>query len=361
MSYKIFSILLTCLSISICAIIASINYLEDPAMIFSQQQKVYQVADWIVAGHDVAICSNVDERLMQKSILEKIPNKDVLVFGSSRIMALNETAFPGKTFYNAGVSGGSLEDMIGLFHVYSKTHDHIPKIVVIGLEPWLLNDNNDQSRYQSIKEDFNNGIHMMTGRKEIQKDNTLELKKYNQLLSRKYLSASIKKFRNKESVYFTLADNRNEVPDNAGIITHDGSHIWSKNENKKSSELVEQEVIHSIQGNFYSMENYTYLSSEKKSLFLTFIRFLKSNDVTVICYKEPYHPIAYEHLVSHKKYAALSWANAWFDQNSSLEGYNIIGSYNPDDMHLDGKDFTDFMHMRADVQLISMKRELADL
>ena len=75
--------------------------------------------------------------------------KDVIVLGSSRSMQIGKQLFDGFDFFNNAVSGGSLEDHLAIYAMY-RQHDLLPGTVILGLDPWIFNANNGQTRWHSI-------------------------------------------------------------------------------------------------------------------------------------------------------------------------------------------------------------------
>jgi len=138
----------------ILCVIIGFNYFIDPANIFRSEKYYKEVVGVLLKGKNVANIMNYDERLLQKEYINGISKrKEIFVLGSSRVMQISSSVFPGHSFLNNGVSGASIEDDMAIYWMYRKK-GFIPSIVVLGLDPWLLNKNNGQGRYESIIREY---------------------------------------------------------------------------------------------------------------------------------------------------------------------------------------------------------------
>lgn len=99
--------------------------------------------------------ANWDERKVRAEQLRQIDPPDVLLVGSSRAVFVEEKMLtqagmlqPGGRFFNLGVSGGTLEDAI-VFWQMAKNLGKVPREVLLVLDPWALNRNSGQLRWQT--------------------------------------------------------------------------------------------------------------------------------------------------------------------------------------------------------------------
>ena len=97
-----------------------------------------------------------DERRFQQARLEVIPRPRVVAFGSSRIMSVS-TAMIGigsGEFYNAGLSGGTVEDFIVLWSVLER-RGALPDTVVLAIDNWAFNRTHPQLRWLEWADEVN--------------------------------------------------------------------------------------------------------------------------------------------------------------------------------------------------------------
>ena len=68
---------------------------------------------------------------------ERMP--DVIALGSSRVMQFRADYFQNKNFYTLGGLGSSIEE---LEYTWGKVRQvYVPKVVIVGIDPWWLNPN----------------------------------------------------------------------------------------------------------------------------------------------------------------------------------------------------------------------------
>ncbi len=327
--------------------IAVFNYWMDPGNIFGNDVLVKTCGKWLLEGHDVAITQNYDERLLQKYLIEHdTKNYEVLILGSSRTMDIGENLFPGRAVKNYSVSGASIEDDIALYFLYEQLHGK-PQKVIIGADAWLLNANSGQSRWKSIFKEYAYGKGRMQKGEKIADSKSFEFEKYTQLLSWPYLKESIKFLRKgkmlKDEHGYCLADDKATVIKNAGIICSDGTHIPSIEAQARDAEPLARQYI---AGDVYSLEKYDEVNAGLQSQIREFISYLKSQEIEIVLYLTPYHPIVYSYLLQNEKYHNAVEAEAFFRDVAEEKKLTVIGSYNPQRCGLSNADFLDGMHMR---------------
>jgi len=115
-----------------------VNYLIDPANVFSGREYVAGISDILVKGHNVDNLYNYDERALQEQMVKKLPwQPDIVVLGSSRIMELGTDFFPGKKVLNCGVSHGNINDLLAITGLLDSM-GRLPEEMVINLDPHLI-------------------------------------------------------------------------------------------------------------------------------------------------------------------------------------------------------------------------------
>ena len=93
--------------------------------------------------------TNIDERKFNAARLTmELPAVDTVVVGSSRLMQVGSRTIGGEAL-NLSVSGASIEDLVAF--AGQATADMRPKRLLVGIDPWLFNQNAGQDRWQSIE------------------------------------------------------------------------------------------------------------------------------------------------------------------------------------------------------------------
>ncbi len=324
--------------------VAATNYCVDPAQLFSDGNYEQGVADILLSGNNVANVSNYDERLLQKAYVNNLKRRnDVIVLGSSRSMQLRSHLFPGMSFFNHGVSGASIEDYLAIYELYEQ-REFVPSIVVLGLDPWILNQYSRQNRWKSLRWEYFSITHRLNINPDIiNSDN--ESKKLMELISLPYLKESIRKFLfyKNQGKYFPTS-NYNLADSN--VILRDGSYLYNRKYRTKTPEEVKASAISYVSGNsIYSLNNFKCLDKKALISLEKFVEYLQDNNIKVIFFLPPYHPYVYKFMSKSEKYRIILETENYFRKLANNKGITILGSYNPNDpCCCRPDDFLDGMH-----------------
>lgn len=324
-------------------LIIAINYFEDPANLFNEKYEL-GIADYLVQGNNVTNVLNYNERLLQKLFIEKMSNcPTVIVLGSSRAMQINSKYFKKSNFINNGVSGTSLEDYLAIYYLYEKKGCKIQK-VILGLDPWLLNDNNDQSRWKDLGNEYSIFIKkLLKNSVEI----TLELKLYQykkfiSLISPSYFKTSLR--------YLIKGIDRKYIPTKEMVNESftkisDGSIYYDILYRNASRDAVEDEARRTIAANtIYSLDNFTHLSKHYGAIFSNFVEYLQKQNIVVEFFLCPYNPIVYEYFKNNSYYHIVLKTENYFMDYAISHKIKVFGSYDPAKYNFDSSNFFDFMH-----------------
>src|SRR5580658_2331492 len=124
--------------VPVSLLIIGINYKVDPANIFTDKQYIAGIADILTKGHNVDNLSNYDQRLLQEQMIKRLQRApDVVVLGSSRVMEIGSSFFPGKVVLNCGVSNAEINDLYGIVGALDSL-DRMPHEMVIGIDHLML-------------------------------------------------------------------------------------------------------------------------------------------------------------------------------------------------------------------------------
>ncbi len=344
MPYKRYIIGALALVFCLLGMVAAVNYAMDSGNLFGKDQILKRCGEWLLEGRAVAVTQNYDERLLQKYLIEHDKQSyDVVVIGSSRSMGIGRELFPGQSFKNYSVSGASLKDDVALYFLYEKWHG-TPKKVVIGVDAWLLNHNHDESRWQSIADAYAYGMAKIS--RDEPRARKLFLEKYSQLISWPYLKASIEKMKRKRAAEgadgVCEVDNLEKIQENAAVVLQDGSHIAPAKEREKDADAAARQFIAK---RIEALENY---DDSEKTEFQALISYLNKQDVEVVLYLTPYHPIVYSYLEHAERYEKALKTERLIKELAMEDGIAVVGSYNPALCGVSGEDFTDEMHLRRE-------------
>ncbi len=333
----------------ILVIVASINYFIDPGSIFFNKNSYKKISFGILSNKYVTYSGDFNERLLQKEIIE---NKDslpeIIVLGSSRIMQIDKSSVNNSSFFNNGVSGCTIEDLAAILNLYQKKFNCIPKNIILGLDPWILNSNSGEVRYKSIQKNY-----MSFFEYQYKNESTIDYFKFYQLFSGSYLLSSLKsliKFQSK----IIISDNKINglslrLPD--GSIQYPDSYYYPTEDEKTKL------INNNLRGPIYAIENFNYINRKKLYELNKLFLFLKKNNCNVKIYLSPYHPKAYSIISKNRKYENVIKSEVIFNKLAQNFNFEIYGSFNPDNLVLNNNDFLDAMHIRKEgvTRLINLK------
>jgi hypothetical protein len=324
----IYKISISALIISL--ILISVNFFGDAAKLFDSDYEK-RMANIIFAGDNVTNISNYDERKFQKELISKLEyTPDILILGSSRTMLINNKYFPDQLIFNSSVSGASIEDFISIYHLY-KIEGVLPKKIIIGIDPWLFNINNNQVRWKSLLNEYNQ-FH----NKDLVASPSYF--KYKQLLSPSYFQSSIKNIGKNTEPYGTSVDYN---VTNTKLT--DGSLTYSKTFREATSSEIEVKVSGYIQGNIYSIENFNELSPKIIGDFKKLIKDIKGNS-QIEFFLAPYHPTVYE--VVKNDYPMVLKTENFINDFAKQNSIQVLGSFNPNIISINEDYFYDGMHLK---------------
>lgn len=334
---KHFIIKIIFISFPLLLILVSVNYFGDAARIFDSEYEK-QMSEIISDGNFVSNISNYDERIFQKELIAIINDApEIIVIGSSRTMLINSTHFRNQSFFNNSVSGASIEDIIALYQIY-RDYDFSPQKIIIGIDPWLLNENNGQSRWKSLeyfyKKYYQNSEH----------ESTTNLNyKYGELFSLSYFQASLKampKLFSGTSKPFATQKKYNET--NTKLT--DGSLVYNAAYRNASQDEINSKINNYIIGSIYSIENFEKISENIWSEFQTFITELQGENISVEFFLCPYAPLVFDEI--SKSYPNVEKTENLMVNFAKDNEIRVYGSFNPYVLGFDETYFYDGMHCK---------------
>ncbi len=339
--------------------IIAINTTVDPANIFHAGYEE-TAAQLILSGMNVIGLSNYDERLFQQyAILGATQTPDTVFIGSSRVMEMSKDVSPDfETCWNAGLSGAGIYDYLGIIGLYA-TKGSIPNRIVIGLDPWILNENNGDVRYKSIApyinisqnmiEDSNKFFDFFSLRYDLL---AARINKYVQILSPSYFQVSIKAIKTNSSIIsnrdqFNFSTTEESVSDEA-IRYSDGSIDYDLTRRSRTIDEVDAIVKSFLAGDIYQMEDYYTLNRQYKTTLTSLLNFLENAGTEIIIYLPPFHPDVYDYLSSNPNYRMVIESEKYFRNIAEEMDIPVYGSFNPQLTHCENSYFLDGMHLRRD-------------
>lgn len=324
-----------------------ISYTEDPGGVFRNGYE-QDIIDILISGKNAANVENYDERILQKYLINQYPRVvDAAVIGSSRIMQIRDSFIEkNENLLNNGVSGASIEDEIAIIWMYYYK-GNLPNYLIIGVDPWIFNTNNDQTRWYSIYDEYNHGMELLkldsgNYNYSLPLDIQHEIKKTMSLISRDILFASLNKIVEGKSIDMYPTD---EINADVGIRLTDGSISYPKKYRDRNYSEVNQLAQDYISGPIYSLNSFVDINIDNKNKFIKLIDFLQNNDVRITFLLPPYHPIVYNEIIRNPQYSNVLAVENMVKDIGKKKNITTIGSYDPSKQNFTSHDFSDGMHL----------------
>lgn len=340
--------------IPIPLIIMSVNYFEDPASFFNDDY-VSGIANHLAQGYNVVNVSDCNERLLQKYFIEKMSICPAeIALGPSTAQLINSSYSTEKTFINNAVVWASLEDYLAILSLYEKKGCKIKKIM-LGLGPWLLNDNNNLGRWRVLEDEYLLSLNKLFG--HAASNNTEfslhQYKRFKELLSFAYFKISL------VSLFIDPVDKKYKptkaAPEKEFTRLNDGSVYYGAHRLNASADEVEKRAKHDISELTYSLGNFTQLSEHYKLLFSGFIRHLQTQNIEVEFFLSPFHPLVYEHFRKNNYFHIIPETENYFRDYAANHKIKLFGSYDPAQFNFDNSYFIDGWHTTEKAMGIMLK------
>ena len=323
--------------VSLVILIVSFNIIVDPANIFFGIEQ--KIAKYLTEGYNVTGNYNINERSLQKQLIQKLKTSpSTVILGSSRIMQVGKH-FYGDDTINNGVSGASLEDLIAIYQMYFQ-RGYLAKKIVIGIDPWIFNENSSQDRWETLRSEYYSFFD-----EEIPFFRMPSITNYAQLLSLSYFQESFKMFPQiLKTKKIEIKPTTNDVNETFTRLA-DGTITYDLKYREVTNQEVENKARNEISGDLYSLEKYNRLSEKALSEFDRFIETIKNKNISIEFILMPYHPLVYDYIKSNQKYNIVMDVEAYIRKYSIENDIPIIGSYDPEVLRLESSDFYDGMHL----------------
>ena len=332
-------------------LISVFNFKVDSLGIYGNKNYLSKAAKTLTDGKIIAGLKNIDDRLFQELIIKNLQDlNDVIAIGSSTSMQLRREFLlkDDLNFFNHSLSGASLEDYIAIIGAYESIHGYLPSEVILGIDPWVFNENNNQGRWKGLKKYYEYEIEKIYLKKsKVNNINKLteDLIKWKQLVNFDTTIANIKFFLrsmiNNDGKKFYVVEDIN-IDD--FIRSSDGSIHYPHSIRYINDNKVKEHAISFATIKPYSLGKFNKLSNQ--TLFEDFVKYLEKNNVEVSIFLPPYNPIAYDLLLESRKYHNIVNVEKYLINFSKAYSIKLFGSYNPHKLLLANTDFLDGVHGR---------------
>ncbi|MBV6397287.1 MAG: hypothetical protein HFACDABA_02897 [Anaerolineales bacterium] len=325
------------------------SWFVDPDHIRDPDSYERGIAHLLLDGQAVTNVNQPDEAAVMIHYFSGLSSApDVIVLGSSRLKLLRADSFPGQTFFNASISGGSLIDYMALASLI-EARGLLPRTLVIEMSTWFVGSEvvSVWPRFESLQPALE--AHLLSGAPAPDvAAYTPAAAAHMRFLSPDYFQLSL----------FTFLDARfgdaaaesyhvlrpGEEPTGLTYLA-DGSEIFPlKRRRNLGSESV---VALAIQAGQSPLGVPPAILPERQRVIEAFLLDLQSKGVEIVLFLGPYHPATYEIMMGNQ-YRIVAEIQTYYEDLARRHGFRIVGSYNPADLGLDGSVYYDATHITSE-------------
>lgn len=316
------------------------NFTVDRAGYFQGDAFVRDIAKMLLDGKAVSGYEQMDERQVSRLMVQNMNTPPgTIALGSSRILQMNKNVAGTSDFFNFGMVGADYMDIMGTYYLLQKA-DKLPQNIIIGFDPWYLNDAEDALDKRSDKKLYNEFLSEVLGRNTDFRPQD-DSDKYKSLLSIGYFQGNVKYyFRDKKvekKPQSVVGNMQNQVTE---IKEADGSVLYTK---ELRNITVDDAANMALQqaGTFLRMGDYLEPSDKLISVFTDFLKLLRRKGINVVFVLQPYNPVLWDNVCFRaQEYEGFFKTEAAVRKIAEDCKIPVYGSYNP--YALEGVDETDF-------------------
>jgi hypothetical protein len=325
------------------------------------ERRVRAAAARLVPGEVLLGYRDSDERRFQQARLAVIPRPRVVAFGSSRVM-LASTAMIGvgpDEFYNAGLSGGTVEDFIVLWSVLER-RGTLPETVLFSIDNWEFNRMHPQLRWLEWADEVNRFVDTHA---ESRAPFGLAIGpamyrwyQVKELLSYTVFKTSLSELRRLRGraprgteIVESLDHDLVAESDVAGrrALRADGSLTYDRAYNDQTVEQVRDEATHYAASSNGNLGNFQW-DTERGARIEILWRDLRARGVRMIAYLPPYHPEVWAALRRDpRNVAAVAATSTFLASLARRMGARFVDFTDPASIPCVEEEFLDGVHSRA--------------
>lgn len=287
-----------------------------------------------------------DRSLLLACLKQQKEAKKVMVTGSSRVLNFDHTMFGTDSFYNAGLSESTIDDLYAVTGILAQD-GKLPETMIIGVDSFLFNTAHNNDRWMALEsyanymewlivtgDDFRISRTKNTGR-DNSKWLSLDYFRYNVTCIPEQKRFAVSYTGDWETEQYTKH--------------YDGSIAYQKELRDGSVEdviaLTEQAMEEHV---VYRMTDYEEIDEESMQRLSWLIDYLQEQGVEVILYLPPYSPMMYDYIESEDAFRITLEIEEEMLQMASGKQIALYGSYNPEKSGLTMTDLYDVYHVKTE-------------
>lgn len=339
--------------VPLVGILVGTNVYQDPANIYHDENK--EIAKAIVEGNNVIITSNLNERDAKHNLIVEMPDEvDTIAVGPSLAMCINEDIVGTESFYNLGVGGADLYDILAQFGTIELLDKKVNRVIIC-VDSYTFDEqfyDAEGALNMSLRPYADYMMSLLEGEKPealVEDENEVNTM-LNQAFSLSYFQASCAQVISNSQ--FIMSDYRwmvlpeGEETDRA-YYGPDGSWNYSLTIRSLTLDSLKADAASYDIKKQFAYERHA--SEYSKETFEKLIVYLQEQGVEVELYLCPLAPSLWDRLEMEKEhYYILDELEMYAHQLAQKYNLQITGSYNPYSLGMSDKDFYDSRHVRRE-------------
>lgn len=329
-----------------------VNFSVDRSGYFQGDQFERETAQALLEGHNLSHYEKMDERQIVRLYVQNLPKEktpSTIALGSSRVLQINTQIAGDDSFFNAGMIGADVRDVMSTFYLFVR-EDKLPKNVILSIDPWLFSGKPDaldnRANSKLFLEFLSQGLGMES---DYEAPDPVDLWKV--LMDPAYFQGNIAyHFRDKaDTAHPIVVNGEDMLHQDTEVKCSDGSVLYTEEFRTLSHEQIE--VLAVEQGGTALRLDFDQLDPGQIALFDSFIEYGRSHGVNFVFVLIPYHPLTYyviqQNHSTNPIYSGFFQVEDWLYQYAADHNIPIYGSYDGESLGLIGDDFYDGLHCRG--------------
>jgi len=336
-------------------LLISINYWADRANVFhARTAAAERAAAVLLSNRSLGMARNIDDRLVQREYVNRAePLPNAISVGSSRSREISSSVVPaGFRFFNHGVNGGGMEDVVAILGLYMQ-RQRLPDLVIWSVDPWIFNPEFAAQGWNSIADVYEFAAKKigLDPKRQSLAERMKDLGYRGEVLVRMdFAFESIKDLFSGNGPQQILSQKVRAVDGekwNRLLVFSDGSFRWGPAVLQRTAEEVARYGREAAGKRLLkSINDFHNLDKNALEAFEKIIAFLRSNGVRVVIFLPPYQPDAYAIISTSNWYDGVSRVEGWLRRFARKENLTIFGSFDPERARCGKDDFVDAHHPR---------------
>ena len=341
------------LFVPLVLMVVAVNLFVDPAGLYRNvigkyKSDEFRIAQVLAAGRSVVNVRPIDDRLLQKYIIENTAvAPDIVILGSSHSAWLGANIFQHQRVLNHSVITAALADYLGIFEGYAKRNLY-PKRVILVLDPQLISVPVVSENWISIKEDTLGMLGRLGVHSARIKQPLLQRSWFN-ILSLSYFQRSLRQLQ------YQYAQGAHPADENIlerQLLLSDGRSAWEGFLLLDAGKFDGKSAVRFEHGRNEEMIRQLKPDAQLEGILEKFIRYLTAAHLQVTLCLLPVRPDFYQSIIDQQRKTGnfdIEGIEQYYRSLARRLNLELIGSYDPAVGGLESKDFYDLDHVRNGV------------